>query len=64
MAKENEHIKKLIAAQEKAIEQRRVVADSLAKKYKGGHTEEMHERFISIQNTIEAIQRAITHEKS
>jgi hypothetical protein len=63
MAEENEHIKKLRAALEKAVEQRRIVADSLAETFRRGHTEETWDAFISIQNTIEAIARAITHER-
>jgi len=41
MAQENEHVKKLIAARERMIQDRRNLADALANEYKGGHTERM-----------------------
>ncbi len=63
MAQENEHIRKLIAARDREVEQRRNVADALAQAYERGETERMREVFISLQNTIEAIERAIQHEK-
>ena len=63
MAEENEHIKKLIAARDREIAQRRDVAGALGEAYKRGHTENMRQVFIDIQNTIEAIDRAIAHEK-
>jgi len=63
MAQENEHIRKLIAARDREVEQRRNIADALAKAYERGETERMREAFINIQKTIEAIERAIQHEK-
>ena len=39
MAQENEHVKKLIAARERMIQDRRNLADALANEYKGGRTE-------------------------
>jgi hypothetical protein len=63
MAEENVFIKKLIEAREHQIEQRRYVAAELAEGYKRDHTEKMREALISIQTTIEAIERAIQHEK-
>ena len=63
MAQENEHIRKLIAARDREVEQRRNVADALAKAYERGETERMREVFINLQNTIEAIERAIQHEE-
>jgi hypothetical protein len=62
MAQENEHVKKLTAARERMIQDRRDLADALASEYKGGHTERMRDSFIVAQNTIEAIDRAIAHE--
>jgi len=56
------HVKKLIAARERMIEDRRNLADALANEYKAGHTERMRDSFISAQNAIEAIDRAIAHE--
>ena len=63
MAQQNEHIRKLIAARDREVEQRRNVADALAKAYERGETERMREVFINLQNTIEAIERAIQHEE-
>ena len=63
MAQENEHIRKLIAARDREVEQRRDIADALAQAYERGETERMREAFINIQKTIEAIERAIQHEK-
>ena len=59
MAQENEHVKKLIAARERIIQDRRNLADALANEYKGGHTERMRDSFVVTQNAIEAIDRAI-----
>ena len=63
MAQENEHIRKLIAARDREVEQRRNIADALAQAYERGETERMREAFTNIQNTIEAIERAIEHEE-
>jgi hypothetical protein len=63
LAQENEHIRKLIAARDREVEQRRNIADALARAYERGETERMREAFINIQNTIEAIERAIEHEE-
>ena len=63
MAQENAHVKKLISARERMIQdRRRNLADALANEYKGGHTERMRDSFIVSQNAIEAIDRAIAHE--
>ena len=63
MAQENEHVRKLITARDREVEQRRNVADALAQAYERGETERMREVFTNLQNTIEAIERAIQHEK-
>ncbi len=63
MAQESKHIRKLIAARDREVEQRRNVAEALAQAYERGETERMREVFITLQNTIEAIERAIQHEK-
>ena len=62
MLQENAHVKKLIAARERMIQDRRNLADALASEYKGGHTERMRDSFVVTQNAIEAIDRAIAHE--
>ena len=63
MAQENEHVRKLITARDREVEQRRNVADALAQAYERNETERMREVFTNLQNTIEAIERAIQHEK-
>ncbi len=63
MAQESKHIRKLIAARDREVEQRRNVAEALAQAYERGETERMREVFITLQNTIEAFERAIQHEK-
>ena len=63
MTEENVFIKKLIEAREHEVEQRRYVAAELPEGYKRDHTEKMREAFISIQNTIEAIDRVTQDEK-
>jgi len=54
---------KLIAARDREVEQRRNVADALAQAYERGETESMREVFINLQNTIDAIERAIQHDE-
>jgi hypothetical protein len=51
--------KKLVAARERMIEDRRALADAPANEYEGGHTERMRVSFTAAQNTIEAIDRAL-----
>ena len=60
MAEENQYIKNLTAARDREVTHRREVAGALAQKYDRAHTEIT---FISIQNTIDAIDRAIADEK-
>lgn len=62
MAHDSELLKKLTDARDRVVAERRQIADALAREYKRGHSVEMRERFISIQNTIEAIDRAIADE--
>src|SRR5204862_3900165 len=56
MAQENEHIRKLVKARDRQVEQRRTIADALAQPYERGETERVRQAFI-IQSTIEAIER-------
>jgi hypothetical protein len=51
MAQENDHIRKLITARDREVEQRRNVADALAQASERGETERMREAFINLQNT-------------
>jgi len=42
---------------------RTAATSRLAEKYSHGHTENMREAFIKIQDAIEAIERAVWHER-
>jgi hypothetical protein len=59
-----DYVQKLMQARDREVAQRRKVADSLAGEYRRGHTEDISEAFINIQNAIEAIERAIEHERA
>jgi hypothetical protein len=68
MAEESEPIKSLATARDKLVEERRALAVAIALGYRRRRTDdpqtnEMREVFIAIQSTIEAIGRAIEHEK-
>ena len=63
MAQDNEHAQKLIAARDRQVTHRRDIAKTLAEKQDRGDTENLREGFIKIQNVIEAVERAIQHEK-
>jgi hypothetical protein len=63
MAEENEYIRTLIAARVRELGHRREAAKALAKDYARGDSEYMRETFVKIQETIEAIERAIAHEE-
>ena len=63
MAQDNEDVQKLIAARDREVTHRRDIAKTLAEKHDRGDTENLREGFIKIQNVIEAIERAIQHEK-
>ena len=60
----HEHLKPLQAARDLLVAERRNAAEELAKDYKRGHTERMRELFVSLQQTIDAIDRAIADETS
>ena len=68
MAEEADPTKTLATAKEKLIEERRGLAVAIALGYRrrrtdDPHTNEMREAFIDVQNLIEAMDRAIAHEK-
>jgi hypothetical protein len=65
MAEELEAIKTLTTAKEKLIEERRTLAVALAlrRRRPEDQTTETCRSFINVQDLIEAIDRAITHEK-
>jgi hypothetical protein len=60
---ENEHVQKLIAARDREVTHRHDVARALAEKQNRGDAESIRDAFIKIQNTIDAIERAIGQEK-
>jgi hypothetical protein len=68
VADEIDPIKTLTTARDKLVEERRALSVAIALGYRRRRTDdpqtnETRETFISVQNTIEAIGRAIEHEK-
>ena len=68
MAEESKPINARTTARNKLVEERRALAVAMALGYgrrrtDNSQTNDMREAFIGIQNTIEAIDRAIAHEK-
>jgi hypothetical protein len=63
MAEDNDYVQKLIAARDREVTHRRDIAEALAEKHNRGDTENMREAFIKIQDVIEAIERAVWHER-
>jgi hypothetical protein len=63
MAQDNEYVQKLIAARDREVAHRRDIAEVLAEKRNRGDMENMGEAFIKIQDVIEAIERAVWHER-
>jgi len=59
----NEYITKLITAREIAVTQRRNAANSLSRPYERGQAEDMKQAFVAVQETIEAIDRALADER-
>jgi len=68
MAEETKPINTLTTARDTLVEERRALAVAMALGYRRrrtdeSHTNDMRAAFIGIQTTIEAIDRAIAHEK-
>ena len=68
MAESSEAINTLQVARKTLVEERRALSVAMALRYRrrrtdDGHTNGMRESFIGIQTTIEAIDRAIAHER-
>ncbi|MGC2077936.1 MAG: hypothetical protein WA728_18280 [Xanthobacteraceae bacterium] len=63
MAEQNAYIRKLIEARDREVEQRRRMAAELAHRYESGRTEGARSAFNYVQESIEAIERAIQHER-
>lgn len=67
MSEDIEAVKTLIAARDRLVEERRALAVAIALGYRrrrtdDGQTREMREAFVGIQDTIDAIDRAIEDE--
>ena len=63
MAQDNAYVQKLIAARDREVTHRRDIAEALAEKHNRGDTENMREAYVKIQDVIEAIERAVWHER-
>jgi hypothetical protein len=63
MTEDNEHVQMLIAARDREVTHRRGIVEALAEKHDRGDTEHLREVFIKIQDVIEAIERAVWHER-
>jgi hypothetical protein len=64
MDKDNEHIKKLTQARDRLVEQRRALVEALAMPRQRGDAESPRDAFLSVQTMIEALERAMAHERS
>jgi hypothetical protein len=56
------YVRQLVEAREQAVEARRTLVAALAEPYERGHTEQLREEFIKLQEAIEAIDRALADE--
>jgi hypothetical protein len=63
MVQDNEHVQRLIAARDREVARRRDLVQRLTEKHDRGDAENMREAFIKIQDAIEAIERAVWHER-
>jgi hypothetical protein len=63
MTKDSEETTNLRNARNGLLQERRQLANELTKPYQRGATESLRERFIVVQSTIEAIDRAAKDEK-
>lgn len=68
MAEETDPVKALLTARDRMIEERRALTVAIALGYRrrrtdDSQTNEMRETFIAVQNMVEAVERAIEHEK-
>jgi hypothetical protein len=63
MTENNEHVQMLIAARDREVTHRRGVVEALAEKHDREDTQQLREVFIKIQDIIEAIERAVWHER-
>jgi hypothetical protein len=63
MAQDNAYVQKLLTARDREVTHRRDIVEALAEKQNRGDTENMREAFVKIQDVIEAIERAVWHER-
>jgi len=63
MTEDNEHVQMLIAARDREVTHRRGVVEALAAKHDREDTQHLREVLIKIQDVIEAIERAVWHER-
>ena len=63
MTEDNEHVQMLIAARDREVAHRRGTVEALAEKHDREDTQHLREVFIKIQDVIEAIERAVWHER-
>jgi hypothetical protein len=64
MTKDSEETTNLRNARNGLLQERRQLANELTKPYQRGATESLRERFMVVQSTIEAIDRAIDDERT
>jgi hypothetical protein len=63
MAQDDEYVQKLITARDREVTHHRNIVEALAEKHDRGDTDNLREAFIKIQDVIEAIERAVWHER-
>ena len=63
MAQNNEYVQKLIAARDRKVAHRRDIAEVWRRNTIAAIRKNMGEAFLKIQDVIEAIERAVWHER-
>jgi hypothetical protein len=62
MVEANEYLSRLVGARMRAVDLRRETAMAFAETFQRGRTEPMRELFVTLQNLIEVIDRALVDE--
>jgi hypothetical protein len=57
------YVERLAAARERLVEDRRAISTELVESYQKGQAETLRARFIQMQTTLDAIDRAIGDER-
>ena len=60
----DDHVAALLRAREKLVRQRRSLATSLGEDQHRGHIDDRRSQFIEVQQTLEAVYRAIDDEQT